>query len=222
MRIQYNGDATKEFSERILSYHYEKSTLERKGWHRSDAISCPLEAYWRLTGEVQGEYRTKDVAIVMFGEMAHTVIEKGFDYQEKVFDFGGVQVTIDALAGKYPVEIKTTRKRIFRKEDIPTDWSEQLSIAMSVMDADIGYLLIINIINGAFMVFDFSMNPDERELTRNAFIWQILSIADSVQKHKPEILTPKYEDCFWCYYRPSKQNKGCPFYKKVEKDKSGF
>lgn len=224
MRIEYKSEMVKEFAERILSYHYKKTTLGRQGWHRSDAISCPLKAYWRVTNELQGEYRSRDVGIVMIGEMAHQVLEKGFDAQEQVFNIGGVQVTIDALSGKFPVEIKTTRKQIFKREDIPADWSEQLAIGISVMDVDKGYLMTINIINFALMVWEFSMNADERELTRNAFIWQILNIADTVDKHKPEILTPRYSDCMWCLYRPSKSSTGCRFYKKVEKDKdkSGF
>jgi hypothetical protein len=221
VKIKYNGDKTKEFSECILSYHYEKSTLGRKGWHRSDAISCPLEAYWRLTGEVKGEYRTRDTVTVMIGEMAHQVLEKGFDYQEKVFNFHDVQVTIDAIAGNCPIEIKTTRKKIFSKDQIPADWTEQLAIGMSVMDVDTGFLLIINIINGTFMVFDYTMNAEERELTRQAFIWQILSIADAIEKKNPDLLKPRYSDCHWCYYRPSKQSAGCKYYKK-EEDKSGY
>jgi len=222
VKIEHKSEMVKEFAERILGSHYEKTTVGRTGWHRSDAIACPIKAYWRITGELQGEYRSRDVGIVMIGEMAHQVLEKGFDAQEKVFDLAGVQVTIDALSGKYPVEIKTTRKRIFNKADIPADWTEQLAIGMSVMDVEKGYLMIINIISFALTVWEFTMSADERELTRNAFIWQILNIADAVEKHQPELLKPRYDDCFWCYYRPSKQSDGCKFYKKIDKDKSGF
>lgn len=221
MKIQYNSSKTKEFSESILTHHYEKSTLGRKGWHRSDAISCPLQAYWRVTGELQGEYRSKDIVTVMVGEMGHWFLEKPFAFQEKVFNFHDVQVTIDAIAGGYPIEIKTTRKQIFSKDKIPADWTEQLAIGMSVMDIDTGFLLIINIINGTFMVFDYTMSAEERELTRQAFIWQILSIADAVEKHNPDLLKPRYSDCHWCRYRPSKQSDGCKYYKK-EEDKSGY
>jgi hypothetical protein len=222
MRIEHKSEMVKDFAERILGHHYETTTEGRKGWHRSDAIACPLKAYWRITGELKGEFRSRDVGIVMIGTMAHKVLEEGFDAKEQVYDIAGVQVTIDALAGKFPVEIKTTRKRIFRSGDIPADWVEQLCIGMSVMNVDKGYLMIINIINFALTVWEFSMSVDERELTRNAFIWQILNIADSIDKHKPELLKPRYNDCIWCYYRPSKLNAGCRFYKKIEEDKSGF
>jgi len=218
MKIESNSEKVKEFAEKVLSFHYEKTTVGRKGWHRSDAISCPLKAYWRITGEIKGEYRSKDVGIVMIGEMAHQIIEKGFDAQEKVYNIAGVQVTIDAIDNNKPLEWKTTRKNIFRKDQIPTDWIEQLAIGMAVMDVDTGYLAIINIINVSFIVFQFTMSDQERELTRNAFIWQIMNVAEAVEKHNPAQLKPRYDDCFWCVYRPSRANINCPYYKKVEKD----
>ncbi len=218
MRIQSNSEMGKQFAERILSEHYNRTSIGRKGWHRSDAISCPLKAYWRITGEVQGEYRSRDVGIVMIGEMGHQVLERGFDAQEKVYNIAGVQVTIDALHGEFPVEIKTTRKQIYTKDAIPKDWVEQLAIGMSVMNVEKGYLMIINIINVALTVFEFDMSDQERELTRNAFIWQIMNVAEAVEKRNPAQLKPRYEDCFWCVYRPSRANINCPYYKKVEKD----
>ena len=216
MKIESDSEKVKEFAEKVLSYHYEKTTVGRKGFHRSDAISCPLEAYWRITGEVKGEYRSKDVGVVMIGEMAHQIIEKGFSAAEKVFEIAGVQVTIDAIDGDKPLEWKTTRKQIYRKEDIPKDWVEQLAIGMAVMNVDTGYLAIINIINVSFLVFKFTMSESERELTRNAFIWQIMNIAEAIDKHNPDQLKPRYEDCHWCHYRPSKANRNCPYYKKIE------
>lgn len=213
MKIEHNAILVKEFADRILSHHYKQSTLGRKGWHRSDAISCPVKAYWRITGKLEGDFRSRDVGILLLGEMAHIVLERGFDAQEKVIELNGIQVTVDALYGKFPVEIKTTRKQIYRREDLPREWIEQLSIAMAVMDCVKGYLMVLNIINFALTVWEFTLDQNDREMFKQAFIWQILCIADSIEKAKPELLTPKYEDCNWCYYRPSKAKEGCPFYK---------
>jgi CRISPR/Cas system-associated exonuclease Cas4 (RecB family) len=222
MKIEHKAEMVKDFAERILGYHYKTTTEGRKGWHRSDAIACPLKAYWRITEELKGEFRSRDVGILMIGTMAHQVLEQGFDAKEKVFDVAGVKVTVDALAGEYPVEVKTTRKKVYRSGDIPRDWVEQLAIAMSVMGIDKGYLMIINIITFSLTVWEFTMNEDERELTKQAFIWQILNIADAIEKHKPEQLKPRYSDCMWCYYRPSKNSSGCPFYQKPKEDESGY
>jgi hypothetical protein len=218
VRISHDAEMVKIVADRLLKEFYKDKTLGRTGYHRSDAISCPLRAYWRLTGEVQGEYRSHDVGIMMLGEMAHVVLERGFDYKEKIIKVGEVNVTVDATLDDFPIEIKTTRKQIYRKEDVPREWQEQLSIAISVMDKDYGWLLIMNVITCAFMCFKFDMSPDEREMFRQAFIWQILSIADAVKQKKPELLTPKYDECGFCYYRPTKTNlNGCKFYRQPPK-----
>lgn len=213
MRIDYNPEMTKVFSERILRDHYERTTLGREGWHRSDAISCPLQAYWRITGEVKGSFRVRDVGIFLVGEMGHVLLERGFDYQEKIVDFYGIKVTVDAIHGKYPVEIKTTRMNICRKENLPREWVEQLSIAISVMGAPKGYLMVLNIVTLQFRVWEFKyFTEKERELFRKVFLNQILAIADAVDKRNPKLLKPKYKDCKFCYYRPYETNKGCPFF----------
>lgn len=216
MKIESNSEMANTFAERILSSHYEQNTKGRTGWHRSDGIVCSLEAYWRITGEVKGEYRSKDTGIVLIGEIAHGFLERGFDAQEKIFLIEGIKVTIDAIHGEFPVEAKTTRKQIYKKEDIPKDWVEQLAIGMSVMDVDKGYLMIINIVSAAFLVFEFTMSPQERELTRTAFLWQIRNIANAIDKKDPSLLKPRYSDCHWCHFRPSKEHQNCPYYKKEE------
>jgi hypothetical protein len=217
MKITHRADMVKAFAEKILGHHYNEKTLGRRGWHRSDAIACPLKAYWRMTGEVKGQFRSKDVGILMVGEMAHIVLERGFEVQEQIIKIGDIAITVDATHNKQPVEIKTTRKKIYRREDLPRSWIEQLSIAMAVMGADTGFLMIVNIINFGVTVWEFAMTERDRELVLHTFVWQIMAIADSVKKKDPTLLTPKHSDCMWCYYRPSRKQKGCPYYKPVKK-----
>lgn len=219
MKIQHRSDMVKEFAEKILKQHYNDKTLGRSGWHRSDAISCPLQAYWRMTGEVKGQFRSKDVGIFMVGEMAHIVLERGFEVSEKIIKVGDIAITVDAIHNKNPVEMKTTRKKIYRREDLPREWIEQLSIAMAVMGADTGYLMIVSIITFAVTVWEFTMSEKERDLVLQSFVWQIMSIADAVAKKDPNLLSPKYSDCMWCYYRPSRSNKGCPYHKPEKRTK---
>ena len=213
MKIQHRADIVKEFAEKILKHHYVEKTLGRTGWHRSDAIACPLKAYWRISGKLQGQFRSADVGIFMVGEMAHIVLERGFEIQEEIVKVGDIAITIDARHNGYPVEMKTTRKKIYRQSDIPRPWVEQLSIAMAATNSDIGYLMIVSIVTFAVTVWEFSMIHEERQLILHALIWQIMSIADAIKKEDPDLLTPKYSDCIWCYYRPSRKTKGCPYHK---------
>lgn len=217
MEIKHNSKKVKEFSEIMLSRFYHKSTGERTGFHRSDAIACPLKAYWRMTGEIKQEYGTRDVGTLLLGTLAHIALHKYFDAQEKIYKLHGIFITVDAIYGKYPIETKTTRKKIYRKEDLPQPWIEQLCIAMAVMEVNTGYLMVMNIITYGLTVWEVTMKNDERKMFLNSCVWQIISIADAIKKKKPDSLTPKYSDCKWCSYRPKRGKKGCPYYKKEKK-----
>ena len=217
MRITHNSDKVKEFSDIMLAKYYQQSVGGRKGFHRSDTIACPLKAYWRLTGEIQQQFGTRDVGTLLLGTLCHIALHKNFPAQEKVYNLSGVHVTVDALVDgggvMYPIETKSTRKKIYKKEDLLQSWLEQLSIAMAVMEVNVGYLMVMNIITFGLTVWEVTMDDTEREMFLHSCIWQILSIADAIEKRDPTILTPKYTDCKWCSYRPKRGKKGCPYYK---------
>jgi len=217
LRIRHDSQKVKEFSEIMLSKYYSKSTNRRVGFHRSDAIACPLKTYWRMTGEIEQEYGTRDVGMLLLGELAHIALHEHFDAQEKEYNLQGVFITVDAVHGKYPIETKTTRKKIYKKEDLPQSWIEQLCIAMAVMGTNIGYLMVMNIITYGLTVWEITMTDTDREMFLNSCVWQIISIAKSIKDKTPEKLTPKYSECETCSYRPKRDKKGCPYYKKPTK-----
>lgn len=201
----------------MLTGFYDRSRADRPaGFHRSDAIACPLRAYWRVTGELTAEYSTGDVGILLLGTLAHIALHKYFDASEKEYDLNGVFITVDALRGEYPIETKTTRHKVYRKEDLLPDWLEQLAIAMGVMKVNKGYLMILNVINFSLTVWEITMTQEEREMFVQSCIWQIISIADAIEKKNPKLLSPKSSDCKWCPYKPKRDKQGCPFYKVVE------
>lgn len=215
MRISHNAEMVKKFTDVMLKQYYEKSVNERTGLHRSDSISCPIKAYWRITKKIEGVFSSQDVGILLLGELAHIALHKNFDAQEKQYKIADqLVVTVDAIFGNLPIETKTTRKKVYRREDLPQSWIEQLAIAMAVMKVNIGYLMVINIISFGVSVWEIEMNEEEREMFLNNCIWQILSILDSVQKNDPKLLTPKTDECEYCLYRPMKVREGCPFFVK--------
>jgi CRISPR/Cas system-associated exonuclease Cas4 (RecB family) len=208
----------KKFTDIMLKAYYDRSVTGRMGLHRSDAISCPLRAYWRITKKIEGIYNSTDVGILLLGELAHIALHKNFDAQEKQFTIGDyLHVTVDAIFGDFPIETKTTRKKVYRREDLPQAWLEQLAIAMSVMKVNKGYLMVLNIISFNVSVWELEMCEEERTMFMNNCIWQILSILDAIQKEKPELLTPKVDECEYCPYRPMKVRTGCQFYVKPAK-----
>jgi len=218
MKIIHNSDMVKKFSDIMLTKFYQKSTVERTGFHRSDAISCPLKAYWRITGEIGQEYGTRDVGMLLLGTLAHIAMHEYFDAHEQVFKLHEIAITVDAIFGEHPIETKTTRKKIYKKEDLPQSWIAQLAIAMAVMKVNKGYLMVLNIITYGLTVWEITMPTEERDLFKQSCIWQILSISDAIESKDPSKLSPKHSDCQWCSYRPTrKRPKGCSYYKKPPK-----
>jgi len=222
MRIQHKSEMVQNFAN-IMLKDFRKDSKKRTGLHRSDAIACPLKAYWRLTGLIKPIYTSQSVGILLIGTLAHIALHKNFDAQEKVYDLHGITITVDAILGElsgsnieYPIESKTTRKRIYRKEDIPEEWIEQLAIAMSVMNVDKGYLMIFNVINFSITVWEIIMDEEERDMFTNAVIAIVGSILDAIAKKRPDLLQPKITECKWCPYRPMRKRnmgEGCQFYK---------
>jgi len=212
MKIRHASDKTHEFAERIVK-RYLEGVRNRLGFHRSDAISCPLKAYWRLTGH-EPEYSPQQIGNFILGNLAHAMIESYFDTQELQIKVGGlVYVTIDATLDGYPIEIKTTRRKIYRRDQIPQEWIEQLAFAMSALKKNKGYLFVLNYISFAVMVWEVEMTDNEIRHYSQQLLWSIIKIIDAVKKRNPEMLHPKHADCQYCMYR-----KICP-YKAVTRKK---
>lgn len=220
MRIEHKSEMVQKFAEVMLSDYYKQS-MKREGLHRGDAISCPLKAYWRITGKIKPVYASQQVGTLLLGTIAHEILHKNFSAQEKEYNLCGIKVTVDAIFesdGKmFPVESKTTRKKIYRREDIPQQWIEQLAIAMGVMNVDKGYLVVLNVISFSLMVWEVCMSQEERETFIQGCIWQIGSILDAIEKNDPSILTPKYEECKDCPYKPTRTRQGCHYFKVLNK-----
>ena len=220
MNIKHNSEMAQQFSEIMLTDYYDKSVNHRTGWHRSDSIACPLKAYWRLTDEIKPDLGPNDVGILLLGELCHIALHKYFDAQEKRYDLGGVQITVDAIFGQFPIETKSTRKKIYRKEDLLNEWIEQLAIAMAVMHVNTGYLMVMNIISFSLNVWEITMSTSELEMFGNSCVFQAFSIGDAISKKDPSLLSPKYNECALCSYRPKprKDIKGCSFFKKIKEE----
>lgn len=218
MQITHDSEMAEQFSKIMLTSYYDRSVNHREGFHRSDVISCPLKCYWRLTGEISINLGPSDVGILLLGELCHIALHKYFDAQEKHFDLGGTAITVDAIFGNTPIETKSTRKKIYRREDLLNDWIEQLGIAMAIMNSNVGYLMIMNIITFSLTVWKVTMSNDELSMFANSCQFQAFTIADSINKKNPCLLTPKYSECAMCSYRPKPRKNiiGCKFFKKIK------
>jgi len=220
MEIVHNAEMVAKFSDIMLSEQIKKSK-DRQGFHRSDAISCPMKCYNRMTG-MEAIYDAQAIGYFLLGDLAHIALHRNFDAQEfhvKVANI--ITVSIDALMGKFPIESKSTRKKIYTKDQIPQEWLEQLAFGMASLGTDVGYLMVINIISFAVMIWEVHMSIAERDMFKQAMEWKIVILMDAIQKLDPSKLEIKRSECEYCEYKPKRirEGKACPYYNPIEKSK---
>lgn len=216
MIITENFEIAQKFTDLMLTAYSSENIKGRSGIHRSSIIDCPLTLYYTETGEAEQHFDENNVGIWLLGELCHIAFTKYFDAREKVFNLAGIKVTIDAIYNsKFPVELKTTRKKIYRREDLLNDWIHQLSIGMAVMESDVGYLIVMNIITFKLQVYEFHTTKEEREKILEHSLWTIIDISNAIKERNPNLLKPKYEKCKTCSFRPIKgvDKKNCLFYR---------
>lgn len=226
-----------KLSEIVLKKQIEHSK-ERKGYHRSDIITCTHKPFNRVVRKLHAMFSPETMGIFLVGELAHLLLHQNFTAQEyEVIVANLVSMHIDAIASlgdfqdqvgiedwgkdeKRPIESKTTRKLIVRQEDIPNEWIEQLAFGMAYLGVTTGYIMIVNIINFHISVVTIKMNEKDRDMFKEAFMWKISLIINAVNLEDDSELEVKRFDCKYCEYRPSKkrkelygdEDKGCPFY----------
>lgn len=207
-----------KFSGIMLSDQIRKSK-DRQGFHRSDTISCPMKCYNRMTG-MEAIYDETAIGYFLLGDLAHIALHRNFDAQEfKVKIAGIITVSIDALMGKYPIESKSTRKKIYTKEQIPQEWIEQLAFGMASLGSEIGYLMVINIISFAVMIWEVRIPAEEREMYKTAMELKVIMLMDAIQKQDPSKLEIKRNECEYCEFKPrrARTDKGCPYHNPLPK-----
>jgi hypothetical protein len=236
MIIKFDNELSKKFTEVVLKNEIEHSK-ERSGYHRSDCITCPEKPFNRVVRKLEAIFSPETIGIFLIGELAHLLLHQNFTAQEyEIMVADIVSMHIDAIAQgsdfqnligiedwkldeKRPIESKTTRKVMYKQEDIPNEWLEQLAFGMAHLGVNIGYLMIVNMINFSVKVVTITMTNEERDMYKDVFLWKISLILDAVNKEDDSKLEPHRFDCKYCEYRPCKkrklknpEDKGCPKY----------
>jgi len=164
MRFFYDKEKSLEIMERITKKFEKRSASSRRGseFHVSDLIWCPVGAYCRVTGVERQRSKTV-IGLMVFGIIAEDVIVSCYDKREATFQenariylkkdesvFGHIDIFEHDV---HPLEVKATRKRVFKASDVPIQWVEQLMSYMSMKGAIRGWLLIFNIFSCQTMAF---------------------------------------------------------------------
>jgi len=182
----------------------ERVAKRGKEFHVSDVVCCPLQTYCRLM-KFQRKFSKKGVGMMLFGIVAQKLLQwlypdEDCEYEATIPDIviGHVDI-FESL--KYPLEIKSSRKRIFKRSQIPQQWVEQLVCYMAMTGSKKGWMVILNIFSCQVSCFCV-------EMTNEDILGQLVVIATTVNERRravnlerPSMLRPSGEHYEFCVYK---------------------
>lgn len=222
MKIYYDKEKSAELEQKLIDKWFkteeikgkyrikrdERVAKRGKEFHVSDVVCCPLETYCRLL-KLKRKFSKKSIALMLFGIVAQKLIQwlypdEDCEYEAMIPDIviGHVDVFEDQ---KHPMEIKATRKRIFKRDQIPQKWVEQLACYMAMTSSKIGWLIILNIFSCQVSCFCIEMTDED-------VLGQLVLISTTVNERRraanlerPTMLRPSAEQYEHCNYK-----RNCP------------
>lgn len=215
VEIFYDKEKSMELMQRIEEKFGESSRRTARGseMHVSDLTGCQLRPYCRVIG-IPRETTKQQVGIMVFGIIAETILGWTFPKDQLQFPsnlsllegeeniFGHIDIYEKFI---FPLEVKASRKNIFKRSEIPIYWVEQLMSYMAMQGATKGWLVLFNVFSCQIMAFQFRLSKDDIlawliTLTNRASI-----IKDAVRRKDPsnlEINPQQYEMCDYKHHCP--------------------
>lgn len=211
MRVVYDKEKSAELAQRIIDKfgHEARKTSRGQEMHVSDLTGCQMKPYCRLVGVERNPTKTQ-IGVMVFGIVAENIL--GWTYPKDCLQyeanlplldgkqniFGHIDIMEDH---KHPIEVKATRKRIFKGSDIPTYWAEQLMSYMAMHSQNIGWIVFYNIMSTQIIAFRMEMS------NKDILDWLIVlneraaKIRNAAEDKKPDNLkiNPKQHD--FCDYK---------------------
>jgi len=213
MRLYYDGEKTKELTEKLLQKFSQEKQKRTTSFpiHVSDLINCEMKFYCRMKGLKESHTR-KSIGMMVFGIIGQTIVQQLFPDEEREFEtklenlvFGHIDVYEDK---KFPLEIKATRKRVYKKQNIPEKWIKQLMAYMSMENKKKGWLVFLNVFTNQLSAFAVEMT--EQELyAYNMFLvgkaYKFRNVLENGNYDKLEILPEQYEFCEYKHECPRRE-----------------
>jgi len=205
MKIEYDAEKSKEISEKM----YSKWARDRKPprgemLHSTDVVGCEVAPYNRLTG-CEYYVTRKAIGFMVFGTVSGKILASLYPKEEREF----TAVLEDLVEGhidvfeklKFPLEGKSSRKRIFRVNDLPQSWVEQIMNYMTMKNADVGWIVILNVFSIQICAFRIEMTGQDRLDWAIYLADKVNRIKDSAKNHDPSKLRINPEDYGNCRYK---------------------
>lgn len=215
MKVFYDKDKSIELMQRIEDEFGERARKTARGeeMHVSDLTGCLLKPYCRLLG-LERKMTKTIVGVMVFGIVAENMLgwtypSEELQYQSNLWVlekseniFGHIDIYEDM---KYPIEIKSSRKNVFKSNELPKYWVEQLMAYMSIQGSWKGWIIMFNVFSTQIMAFQVQMTAEDRldwliELNRRA-----LAVRNAFKEKDCRLLDINPHEYEWCLYKD-----GCP------------
>lgn len=195
-------------------FGYRASKTSRgKEIHVSDLTGCLMKPYCRVTG-VERKQSKSSIGLMVFGIIAQKLLQ--WTYPKRVCEFEAniaLLKDIENIFGHidiyekeiYPIEVKASRKRVFKSSQIPIAWVEQLMSYMSMTGAHLGWIVLFNVFSVQIMAFKFVLSKKDILgwlVTLSKRASSIITATKTKDCSELEICPEEYE---WCGYK-----HGCP------------
>jgi len=189
-----------------------KVAIRGSEFHISDVVCCPLKTYCRIK-KFERKFTKKTVGVMLFGIVAQKLVQWLYpddqcEHEAVIPDIviGHIDIFEDF---KYPLEIKSSRKRIFKRSQIPQMWVEQLVSYMAMTSSKKGWIILLNVFSCQVTCFCI-------EMTDTDILGQLVVISDTINRRRrainlenPNMLRPSAEQYEHCQFKHN-----CP--RKVE------
>ena len=213
MRIYYDSEKTKELNEKIIKKFGKERQKRTSDFpiHVSDLIGCEMKFYCRMMG-LEESHTHKSIGMMVFGIIGQGIVQQLFpknecEYETKLenFVFGHIDVYEKK---KFPLEIKATRKRVYKKRNIPERWIKQLMAYMSMEHKRKGWLIFLNVFTSQVSAFCIEMTDDEL-LAYNMFLlgkaYKFKNAIENKSCDELEVSPDQYEYCEYKHTCPRRE-----------------
>lgn len=196
---------SKPFQVRKYRVQREKRVAKRGSeYHISDAIGCEVKCFCRLK-RLKRSFTKRSVGLMLFGIVAQKLVQWLYPEEQSEYEAGITDVVVGHLDvfedELYPIEIKASRRRIFRRNQLPQRWVEQLASYMALTSSKKGWVVILNVFSCQVACFCV-------EMTEKDILGQLVVISGNVAKRRravnldrPTMLIPSGEEYEYCFYK---------------------
>ena len=200
MKVKLDLEASRRILQEITSYMQRKEQ-DRREIRRTDLVHCLRKSYYRIKGHPEA-YPLEDKALAMFiGESVHEKYQSLHpDCREVEVEVAGVKGHVDLMLNGYPVEVKTTAMPLFSRDLIPSEWMEQLKLAIAATGRA-GYLLVFSLVDKSISMFRVELTRREIKETLERFSHRRKLLEEAIMKGRAEDLPPNLSECEGCEYK---------------------